>query len=87
MLEDYFSGFASGGHALADARQVSGRPSNPEPADLRGGCPPSARAVRVQYTKKTGRVIAKFDHYCYLLGNAVGEGNHGDFWRFLFVQV
>ena len=41
----------------------------------------------VQYTKKTGRVIAKFDHYCYLLGNAVGEGNHGDFWRFLFVQV
>ena len=49
--------------------------------------PPSARAVRVQYTKKTGRVIAKFDHYCYLLGNAVGEGNHGDFWRFLFVQA
>ena len=48
---------------------------------------PSARAVRVQFTKKTGRVIAKFDHYCYLLGNAVGEGNHGDFWRFLFVQV
>ena len=67
--------------------KVSGRPSNPKPAGLRGGWPPSARAVRVQYTKKTGRVIAKFDHYCYLLGNAVGEGNHGDFWRFLFVQA
>ena len=41
----------------------------------------------VQFSKKTGRVIAKFDHFCYLLGNAVGERNHGAFWRFLFVQV
>lgn len=43
--------------------------------------------IRAKFTKKTGRVIAKFDHYCYLLGNAVGERNHGAFWRFLFVQV
>ena len=43
--------------------------------------------IRAKFTKKTGRVIAKFDHYCYMLGNAVGERNHGAFWRFLFVQV
>ena len=61
------------------------RTTNPRVCEAAGL--PSAAAVRVQYTKKTGRVIAKFDHYCYLLGNAVGEGNHGDFWRFLFVQV
>ena len=44
-------------------------------------------AATRKYSKKHRRIIAKFDHYCYLLGNAVGEGNHGDFWRFLFVQV
>ncbi len=43
--------------------------------------------IRSKYTKKSGRVIAKFDHYCYALGNAVGELNHGAFWRFLFVQA
>jgi hypothetical protein len=51
-----------------------------EPADLH-------LPIRSKYTKKSGRVIAKFDHYCYALGNAVGELNHGAFWRFLFVQV
>lgn len=51
-----------------------------EPADM-------LLPIRAKFTKKTGRVIAKFDHYCYMLGNAVGERNHGTFWRFLFVQV
>ena len=43
--------------------------------------------IRGKYTKKHGRVVAKFDHYCYMLGNSVGEMNHGLFYRFLFVQV
>jgi len=43
--------------------------------------------VRAKYCKKHGRCVAKFDHYCYALGNSVGELNHGAFWRFLFVQV
>lgn len=43
--------------------------------------------IRGKYTKKHGRVVAKFDHYCYMLGNSVGELNHGLFYRFLFVQV
>ena len=42
-------------------------PSLPgEPADLH-------LPIRSKYTKKSGRVIAKFDHYCYALGNSVGE--------------
>lgn len=51
-----------------------------EPADMH-------LPIRGKYTKKHGRVVAKFDHYCYMLGNSVGELNHGLFYRFLFVQV
>jgi len=43
--------------------------------------------VRAKFCKKHGQVIGKFDHYCYLLGNSVGELNHGLFWRMLCVQV
>ena len=33
------------------------------------------------------RVVAKFDHYCYMLGNSVGELNHGRFYRMVFAQL
>ena len=42
--------------------------------------------IRGKYCKKHKRIVAKFDHYCYLLGNSVGEMNHGRFWRLLFAQ-
>ena len=37
--------------------------------------------------KKHGRIVAKFDHYCYLVGNSIGELNHGKFFRLLLAQV
>ena len=43
--------------------------------------------IRAKYVKKHGRIISKFDHYCYMLGNSVGELNHGRFWRLLAMQV
>jgi len=43
--------------------------------------------IRAKYTKKHGRVVAKFDHYCYALGNSVGELNHGRFYRFILAQL
>jgi len=43
--------------------------------------------IRAKYCKKHGRIVAKFDHYCYALGNSIGEMNHGHFYRTLFVQV
>jgi palmitoyltransferase len=46
---------------------------------------PSSR--RFATGKKHGRIVAKFDHYCYMIGNSVGELNHGLFYRLVFVQV
>ena len=43
--------------------------------------------IRAKYCKKHGCIVAKFDHFCYLIGNSVGELNHGRFYRLLFVQV
>lgn len=51
-----------------------------------GGPPRRYLPIRAKFTKKHGRVVAKFDHYCYLLGNSIGEMNHGRFWRLLFAQ-
>ena len=39
--------------------------------------------IRAKWVKKHGRVVSKFDHYCYCVGNSVGELNHGAFWRLL----
>ena len=43
--------------------------------------------IRAKYCKKHGFIVAKFDHFCYLIGNSVGELNHGRFYRLLLVQV
>lgn len=43
--------------------------------------------IRAKYCKKHRQVVAKFDHYCYALGNSIGELNHGQFYRTLAVQV
>jgi len=43
--------------------------------------------IRAKFCKKHGRIVSKFDHYCYALGNSVGELNHGRFYRLLVVQV
>lgn len=43
--------------------------------------------IRAKFCKKHGRIVARFDHYCYLLGNSVGELNHGRFWILLVLQV
>ncbi|KAL1529304.1 hypothetical protein AB1Y20_000258 [Prymnesium parvum] len=42
--------------------------------------------IRAKYCKKHRAVIGKFDHYCYALGNSVGELNHGQFYRMVFMQ-
>ena len=43
--------------------------------------------IRAKYCKKHGRIVAKFDHYCYVLENSVGELNHGRFYRCVLMQV
>ena len=43
--------------------------------------------LRAKYSKKHQKIVAKFDHYCHLLGNSVGELNHGRFWWLLLLQV
>jgi len=43
--------------------------------------------IRAKYCKKHGKVIAKFDHYCYAVGTSIGELNHGRFYRLLCMQV
>jgi hypothetical protein len=43
--------------------------------------------IRAKYCKKHGRVVAKFDHYCYAVGTSIGELNHGRFYRLLCAQV
>ena len=43
--------------------------------------------IRAKFCKKHGRVVAKFDHYCYAVGNSIGELNHGRFYRLLCAQV
>ena len=43
--------------------------------------------IRAKYCKKHGRVVAKFDHYCYVIGNSIGELNHGRFYRLVCAQV
>ena len=54
------------------------------------------RKISAQFSRRNSRrtladglppSAGKFDHYCYALGNSVGELNHGAFWRFLFVQT
>ena len=86
-LEDYFRRARSPSIVLPTAPSpcISSRPCCVrsgfcEPADMH-------LPIRGKYTKKHGRVVAKFDHYCYMLGNSVGELNHGLFYRFLIAQA
>jgi hypothetical protein len=48
------------------------------------GC---VRPVRSKHDPFTGRCIRKFDHYCPLVVNAVGEGNQGAFVLFCFTML
>jgi len=43
--------------------------------------------LRAKFCKKHQAIVAKFDHYCYVLGNSVGELNHGRFYRLVLVQL
>lgn len=44
------------------------------------------RPLRSKHDPFTGRCIRKFDHYCPLVANAVGEGNQGAFVAFCFTM-
>ena len=48
------------------------------------GC---VRPVRSKHDPFTGRCIRKFDHYCPLVVNAVGEGNQAAFVLFCFTML
>ena len=43
--------------------------------------------LRAKFCKKHGRIVAKFDHYCYVIGTSVGELNHGRYYRLLSCQL
>jgi len=45
------------------------------------------RPLRSKHVRQTGDCVAKFDHYCDWIGNAVGEKNHKPFMCFLFFVV
>jgi hypothetical protein len=41
------------------------------------------KPLRASHCSKTGRCIARFDHFCAWTGCAIGEGNHREFVLFL----
>lgn len=45
------------------------------------------RPPRSKYCKVSKRCVARFDHYCPWIGNAVGEKNHRDFVIFLMLET
>ena len=97
-INDFFSGYCHEAdmyaHAItSSARQQQHHHHHPTLTPL----PPSLLRctahtlrylpIRAKFCKKHQRVVAKFDHYCYALGNSVGELNHGRFYRLLLAQV
>ncbi|KAK3256916.1 hypothetical protein CYMTET_33975, partial [Cymbomonas tetramitiformis] len=45
------------------------------------------RPLRSKYCHVSKRCVARFDHYCPWIGNAVGERNHPDFVIFLVMET
>lgn len=45
------------------------------------------RPPRAKYDVHTDRLVARFDHYCPWLNNAVGLSNHLPFVGFLFTSA
>lgn len=45
------------------------------------------RPLRAKHCAETNTCIAKFDHYCPFVNNAVGAGNHNYFFGFLLFAV
>jgi len=43
--------------------------------------------LRAAYDKRSDRIVAKFDHFCHVIGTSIGERNHAAFWWFLLAQT
>lgn len=42
--------------------------------------------LRARWCRRSERYVAKYDHYCHIIGTCVGERNHCRFWWFLLTQ-
>ena len=43
--------------------------------------------LRCRWCKRNEKYVAKYDHYCIVLGTCIGERNHCRFWWYLFAQT
>jgi len=43
--------------------------------------------LRCRWCKRNERYVAKYDHYCLVLGTCIGERNHCRFWWYLMSQT
>lgn len=43
--------------------------------------------LRAKYCRHSKKIVAKYDHYCAIIGTCIGEKNHCRFWWFLLFNT
>ena len=83
LVEDTFDYDDDG---VDESDSVRGGVRRPDAAQARARLELPYLPLRARWCRRSRMFVAKYDHYCTVIGTCIGERNHCRFWWFLLLQ-